>query len=441
MNAGKLGHRVFLVVFLLHFSVGSTRAQQPSKISKLDRDVVLVMLDSISADVKKHYYDPKLHGIDWDANVKNFREMIANASSLNRGMSMIGAALDVLNDSHTFFVPPPRPYKHDFGWQIAMVGEKCLVLRVRPQSDAERKGIKPGDEVLAINGFTPGRDNLWKLDYVFNVVRPQQALQISLLSPSGEKRNVELIAAMQQLPKTDLTGQGIWNYLRKLEYQEELDRMRYVETDNDLLVLKFPEFAFTPDEVDSMMKKARKHKALIIDLRGNPGGSVVTLNEFLGNLFDHDVKICDRVTRDNSKPQLAKSRKKNAFTGRLIVLVDSRSASASEVLARVVQLEKRGTILGDRSAGAVMEARHYPYHIGVETIIPYAASITEADLIMTDGKSLEHVGVLPDEMLVESPADLAAGRDTVMARAIELAGGKMTPEAAKQLFPYEWPKD
>jgi C-terminal processing protease CtpA/Prc len=124
-----------------------------------------------------------------------------------------------------------------------------------------------------------------------------------------------------------------------------------------------------------------------------------------------------------------------------IVLVDSRSASASEVLARVVQLEKRGTILGDKSAGAVMEARHYSYHIGVETIIPYAASITEADLIMTDGKSLERVGVLPDELLVESPADLVAGRDTVIARAIELAGGKMTPEAAKQLFPYEWPKD
>jgi carboxyl-terminal processing protease len=400
------------------------------------------MLDSISTDVKKHYYDPKLHGIDWDANVKDFREKIVNSSSLNRGMSEVAAALDVLNDSHTFFVPPPRPYKHDFGWQIAMVGQKCLVLRVRPQSDAEKKGIKPGDEVLTINGFTPGRDNLWKLDYSFNILRPQQALHISLLSPSGENKNVDLNAAMRQIPKvTDLTGQGIWDYVRKLEYQEELGRMRYVETDDDLMVLKFPEFAFTPSEVDSMMKKARKHKALILDLRGNPGGSLVTLNEFLGNLFDHDVKICDRVTRDNSKPQLAKSRKKNAFAGTLIVLVDSRSASASEVLARVVQIEKRGTILGDKSAGAVMEARHYPYKIGFDTIVPYAASITEADLIMTDGKSLEHVGVLPDEMRVQSPADLAAGRDTVMVRAVVLGGGKMTPEAANQLFPHEWPKD
>jgi C-terminal processing protease CtpA/Prc len=441
MNAGKLGHRVFLVVFLLHISVGSTRGQQSSKISKDDRDVVLIMLNSISTDVKKHYYDPKLRGIDWDANVKDAREKIASASSLNFGMSAIAAALDALNDSHTFFVPPPRNYKHDFGWQIAMAGQKCLVLRVRPKSDAEKKGIKPGDEVLAINGFTPGRDNLWKIDYVFSILRPQPTLSISLLSPSGENKNIELIAAMRQLPKTDLTGQGIWDYVSKLEYYDELNRMRYVETDDDLMVLKFPQFAFTPDEVDSAMKKARKHKTLIIDLRGNGGGAVVTLNQFVGNLFDHDVKIGDRVTRDSSKPQLAKSKGKNAFAGRLIVLVDSKSASASEVLARVVQLEKRGTILGDKSAGAVMEARQYSYHIGVETIIPYAASITDADLIMTDGKSLEHVGVIPDEMLVESPADLAAGRDMAMARAFELGGGKITPEAAKQLFPYEWPKD
>ena len=443
MKAGKFGHRVFFIVWLSYFSVVSAFAQQPSsKISKQDRDQVLAMLDSISADVKKHYYDAKLHGIDWDANIKNFREKIVNASSLNRGLSEVAAAVDVLNDSHTFFIPPPRPYKHDFGWQIAMVGQKCLVLRVRPQNDAENKGIRRGDQVLAINGFIPGRDNLWKLDYIFNILRPQPALHISLLSPSGENKNVELIAAMRALPKmTDLTGEGIFDYIRKLEYQEELGRMRYVETDDDLMILKFPEFAFTQFEVDSMMRKARKHKTLIIDLRGNPGGSVVTLNEFLGNLFDHDVKICDRVTRDNSKPQLAKSRKQNAFGGTLIVLVDSKSASASEVLARVVQIERRGTVLGDKSAGAVMEARHYPYHNGFETIVPYAASITEADLVMTDGRSLEHVGVLPDVLLVPTASDLAAGLDMVMARAVVLGGGKMTPEAANQLFPYEWPKD
>ena len=88
-----------------------------------------------------------------------------------------------------------------------------------------------------------------------------------------------------------------------------------------------------------------------------------------------------------------------------------------------------------------MEARHYEYHIGFEREVFYGASITDADLIMTDGKSLERVGVMPDEMLIPTGADLAAGRDPVMARAVELAGGKITPEAAEKLFPFECPKE
>jgi len=61
-------------------------------------------------------------------------------------------------------------------------------------------------------------------------------------------------------------------------------------------------------------------------------------------------------------------------------------------------------------------------------------------MIMTDGKSLEKTGVLPNELVLPSAADMLAKRDPVMARAAALAGVQMQPEKAGSLFPIEWRK-
>jgi len=187
-----------------------------------------------------------------------------------------------------------------------------------------------------------------------------------------------------------------------------------------------------------MMGKVGKRSALILDLRGNGGGLISTLQRMIGNIFDHDIKIGDLKRRKKNETLIAKTRGDKAFKGQIIVLVDSESGSASELFARVVQLEKRGIVLGDLTAGAVMQSRIFVKQYETETYVVFATSITDADVIMTDGQSLEHVGVTPDQKLLANAVALATAQDPVMSIAAAKLGVKLDPKKAGALFPLEW---
>lgn len=414
---------------------------QTVKASDFDKDRGRDILSTVKSDLKKNYYDSSFHGMDIDARFKAAEEKIGTAESIGHIFGIIAQAMLDLEDSHTFFLPPGRSARTQYGWEMQMIGDKCLVTAVRPGSDAETKGLKEGDEIWTINGFAPTRENFWKMEYYFNALRPQPGMKLTIKRPDGKEEDLLVLAKITPLKRVmDLTGADIFTLIREAETSAHLDRQRYYEGGDDLFIWKMPQFNLEEAEVDEMMGKVRKHKSLVLDLRGNPGGYVDTLQRIAGYFFDHDIKIADRKGRKEMKPQIAKTRGDKTFKGQLVVLIDSRSASAAEIFARLVQLEHRGTVLGDRSAGAVMESKSFPHHSGIDVVAFWGASITDADVIMTDGKSLEKSGVTADEIILPTAADLAAKRDPVLTRAAELLGVKLDPARAGALFPIEWRK-
>jgi C-terminal processing protease CtpA/Prc len=437
-------HRVLIGIATAAALVFALAAQAVPSDQKFDANnmarVVGVLHDAYDT-VKKHYYDTKFHGLDWDARYAAAKEKMKAVTSLSQGFGVTAGMLDELNDSHTFFQAPARPYKVDYGYRMQIFGNQCYVTRVRPGTDAVGK-VNPGDLVLGYNNYAVNRADLWKLNYYYDNLAPMQASTLVFRDLTGKEQKLTINAKVKEEKRVlDLTGGGggddFWQLIRESETEDHLTRQRVVEM-GDVTFWKVPEFDMENDEVDRIFGITRKHKSLIIDLRGNPGGAIVTMDRMIGNLFDHEIKIADRTGRKELKPETAKSRGKDIFTGNLIVLVDSQSASASEVFSRVIQLEKRGTVIGDQSAGAVMEALHYASSQGMDVKFYYGFSVTEADLIMKDGRSLEHVGVTPDTIMIPTAKDLADGSDPVLAKAAERANLKLDPVAAGKLFPFEW---
>jgi carboxyl-terminal processing protease len=396
--------------------------------SRNDRDVVIAMLRQIKEDLQKHYYDPALHGMDIERHFADAEREIKAATDFNQAMALLVDPVWKLDDSHTTFFPPNRALQVDYGWDMGMVGDLALVLRVDRSSDAAAQGLSPGDRVLTLNRFQPDRSNLWQIEYFYRFIRPQAQQHLVVRRPDGTERTLDVKSHVTKKPLTELA-----DLIDELYSRSRSTRHRQAIVGNDTAVWKMPAFD-SPDAVRDEIKRARKSKTMILDLRGNGGGRMVALQELVRQCFDHEVLLAverrrTAETQDRVKPA------KDAFAGSLIVLVDSRSASAAEIFARVVQIEKRGTVLGDRTAGAVMESQFFSHSVGVSAVAFYATSVTVADLRMSDGNSLEKIGVVPDQLAVPTPPDLAAGRDPVLARALEIAGHPTTPEQAAALFP------
>ena len=422
-----------LVCFSL-VTVGSAQS-----FDRIEKGRMKDMLKIVHSEVKDKYYDPTYHGIDIEARFKLAGEKLDQATSTPQALAIIAQVLIDFNDSHLFFIPPSTNLAVEYGWRMQAIGDKVYVTEVKPGSDAEAKGLKPGDQILSIGGFRPSKKELWKVRYYYNGLSKRSSLKLDVLGPKDEAtRSLEINSEMKKLPQKIV----FTSYFRLFDdlYEEENDKHRF-QTAAGVTVWKMPSFGYDPADVPNLVGRFRDSNALILDLRGNGGGYVKTMEEMVGYLFDKDINISEAKGRKKSEPSSSKTKGAGSYKGKLIVLIDSESGSASEVFARVVQLEGRGKIIGDTSAGAVMQSIRSEQEMGTDSIVPFSISITNADVIMKDGKSLEHVGVIPDETVLPTADDLAADRDPALARAFEILGVKVSPEDAGKLFKYYWKKN
>ena len=428
---------LFSLTLLILFGL-SLNAQDQSKPklnaeSKQAREWSLSMLDETEKILKEYYYDPTFHGIDLKARVAAAKERIKTLQYNWQMYRVIAQLLLDLNDSHTSLILPSRSDHFDYGFGMQMFGDKCYVTWVNKELDSYQQGVRAGDQIIKIGTLAPTRQDLWKVRYVIYRLDPIKTLDLEIRKPDGTEKAVT-ITAKTMTDKEYLADLKVRREKFKADKGDD-DPFKCREVSSEILACRLETFEVEKNDIDKMMTQALKYPKLILDLRGNGGGRVSIEEYLIGHFFDKPVKIADMVMKEKTEERSTKQTVSHKFLGELAILIDSNSASAAEITAKVLQLENRAKIYGDRSSGKVMTSIIVPYEsliggLAAQATIYTGMSVTIGDVIMKDKSRLENVGVTPDEIIVPKQMAFVRKADAVLAYVAQKMGANLTPEAA-----------
>src|SRR5688572_23496519 len=165
---------------------------------RIAREQFKEMLSNIKNTIKKNYYDPTFHGIDLDARFKKAEDRLNEVTTPGQANAVIAQVLVDFNDSHLRYAPPRMTIDVAYGFRLQMIGDKAFITGVKPKSDADTKGLKPGDQILAFEGFKPNRREMWKVVYLYYSLSPRTKIKLNVLKPgASEPIDVEVVAKVK----------------------------------------------------------------------------------------------------------------------------------------------------------------------------------------------------------------------------------------------------
>ncbi|MGI8842785.1 MAG: S41 family peptidase [Gemmatimonadaceae bacterium] len=428
--------RSLAAVTVLAGAVHVAAAQQPG-VTKQMRDRGRFMLEQVRLDLQKHYYDSTFHGVDLDAAYAQADSQLLTARDNNHLFAIIAQFVSNLDDSHTNFYPPARAARINYGFNVQFIGDTAYIVRVAPDSDSEKQGLRRGDALLQLDRFRVERSTWGTLTYVYYALSPRAGIRLLVRSPDGAQRQIDIKAKITKLPATvDYNDPSTIATLHdEYDAAERRPQHYYVSLGDSILIWRMPSFIVERHSLEEMIKVVPKHRSLVLDLRNNSGGYVHIERQLLSYLFDRDVFVGMTHRRGKSDSVVIKpANAEKTYRGMLVVLVNSNSASASEMTARVLQLEGRGIVVGDRTAGAVVTSRGYSHTVGFGRVMDFGMQVSVMDVTMADGARLEKVGVIPDHLVLHTANDLVSGDDPQLAFALGLVGHEITPYEAARLF-------
>ena len=312
-------------------------------------------------------------------------------------------------DPHTSYFSPRRAENFDIDMRLSLEGigavlqnedEYVKVVRVVPAGPADQQSdLKAAELIIGVGQGDEGpmTDVIgWRLDDVVDLVRGKKGtvVRLDVIPAAGRADEVRrLVITRNEVRLEEQAAQSKIIEINDLEGSPRKIGVIDVPAfylDFDAYRRGDPDFRSTTRDVAKLVEEldAAGVDGLVIDLRGNGGGSLREANELTGLFIEYGPTVQikgtgARIWRDG------KRRRGPFYEGPLAIMIDRLSASASEIFAGALQDYGRAIIVGDRSFGKGT----------VQTLLDLPEGqlkITESKFYRISGDSTQHRGVIPD---------------------------------------------
>lgn len=369
--------------------------------------------------VNDRFYEASFNGVDWEAVRLRYLPQLERVRSDAGFYNLLGRMVGELRDSHTR-IYTPRDYRNRLesvmstvGVRVAEVEGEVAIVEVVPDTPAVTAGLRPGMVVKAVNGENASE----RLQRLMNEA-PADA------SPERRQRNVfgRMLSTRSSsaLKLTVATADGAREVELVRTDHEIPARVSYRVLPGNIGLIELSRFrGETAAEFGRALSRLAATDALIIDLRGNPGGSIGAMLTIAQSFFYDTRHVLTRRMRaidpalgpdgpsPRSNPDVRINANLGAYRRPLAVLVDAQSASSSELLATVLREQRDATIVGRPSCGCVVAVRTSGYRLAGGG----ALYVAETGFVTPRGNRMEGAGIRPDALVPLTLADLRDGVD------------------------------
>ena len=417
-------HRRIAVLILFALAISQLTTSPASRASLDDSSLVstatlegrLAVFDDAWETIQDRYYDPKFHGIDWQAKRTAFRPAAARASGTHEFYEVLRQMIASLRDAHTRVYSPDE--KFDWwnprfvttGLTTREVEGLPIVIHIDPNSAAARTDIRPGDVIVSIDDLPVARFVNQRLE-ASGLTHDANARFRTIASlfegPAGS--SVKVGWSPRNGKQKSVVLQRYWGQRLLGFNNQRKGKIAFLRLDAFTQSVALDFSKSLPDVLDGA-------EGIVLDLRSNGGGDAEAMADIASLFLDDGINLGRFADRSGAAFELQTFSKRlwrvprmSSIKLPLVVLTSESTSSAAEILVAALQAKRRARVIGTGTCGCVLaiRSRHALPDGGI-------LDVSEFDYRTANGLRLEGSGIKPDKLMTLTRADIYSRRDPTL---------------------------